>query len=561
MESIRIYKHIFKLSVLYYKSSKLHLTLMFLAIVFIGFLTTSLPYLMKVIVDTASESNVQFQLQNFVSFKNLYLLVVIYSSVWLFSQLIEWIKNIFSSYLSSSLESSIIIASLDNFLRIEKRLQDKIDIGVFNSDVSRASLSFSTLTSSFIVVIIPIIFQLLFITSILYLNVNIYYAVSFFVFTVLIFIFSNKLNKNSKKYFEPLYNTKNKLNSYFLEKISNSYEIKINNSIDFEINKFKDNSKEFINQTYTSNLKIGILMIYQILSIFLFLLLFLVVSIYLFSNNNITSGDLVMITSYIMMLTSPFLRISQQLMLINGQITSIEKLINYFNFNKYKLSNDKYDCSKELFRFSNCNLTIGGKTISDFNLSILSGRFYIIVGDSGIGKSTILNYMSGLYKINSGKLTYKNLDISDIFSSKIFNEVSFVSQNPLIFNGTLRENLIYNSPYSYTDDYLLDILEVFNLKNILDVNSITLNDNIDKIHKSFSGGEKQRLSIIRAFLKKPKLLVLDEPTSALDKYTALKVIEFLRSHVETLVVVSHSDYFLNIADEIINMNEKLKNSI
>ncbi|MBN6530105.1 ABC transporter ATP-binding protein [Acinetobacter pittii] len=561
MESIRIYKHIFKLSVLYYKSSKLHLTLMFLAIVFIGFLTTSLPYLMKVIVDTASESNVQFQLQNFVSFKNLYLLVVIYSSVWLLSQLIEWIKNIFSSYLSSSLESSIIIASLDNFLRIEKRLQDKIDIGVFNSDVSRASLSFSTLTSSFIVVIIPIIFQLLFITSILYLNVNIYYAVSFFVFTVLIFIFSNKLNKNSKKYFEPLYNTKNKLNSYFLEKISNSYEIKINNSIDFEINKFKDNSKEFINQTYTSNLKIGILMIYQILSIFLFLLLFLVVSIYLFSNNNITSGDLVMITSYIMMLTSPFLRISQQLMLISGQITSIEKLINYFNFNKYKLSNDKYDCSKELFRFSNCNLTIGGKTISDFNLSILSGRFYIIVGDSGIGKSTILNYMSGLYKINSGKLTYKNLDISDIFSSKIFNEVSFVSQNPLIFNGTLRENLIYNSPYSYTDDYLLDILEVFNLKNILDVNSISLNDNIDKIHKSFSGGEKQRLSIIRAFLKKPKLLVLDEPTSALDKYTALKVIEFLRSHVETLVVVSHSDYYLNIADEIINMNEKLKNSI
>lgn len=561
MESIRIYKHIFKLSVLYYKSSKLHLSLMFLAIVFIGFLTTSLPYLMKVIVDTASESNVQFQLQNFVSFKNLYLLVVIYSSVWLLSQLIEWIKNIFSSYLSSSLESSIIIASLDNFLRIEKRLQDKIDIGVFNSDVSRASLSFSTLTSSFIVVIIPIIFQLLFITSILYLNVNIYYAVSFFVFTVLIFIFSNKLNKNSKKYFEPLYNTKNKLNSYFLEKISNSYEIKINNSIDFEINKFKNNSKEFINQTYTSNLKIGILMIYQILSIFLFLLLFLVVSIYLFSNNNITSGDLVMITSYIMMLTSPFLRISQQLMLISGQITSIEKLINYFNFNKYKLSNDKYDCSKELFRFSNCNLTIGGKTISDFNLSILSGRFYIIVGDSGIGKSTILNYMSGLYKINSGKLTYKNLDISDIFSSKIFNEVSFVSQNPLIFNGTLRENLIYNSPYSYTDDYLLDILEVFNLKNILDVNSITLNDNIDKIHKSFSGGEKQRLSIIRAYLKKPKLLVLDEPTSALDKYTALKVIEFLRSHVETLVVVSHSDYYLNIADEIINMNEKLKNSI
>lgn len=561
MESIRIYKHIFKLSVLYYKSSKLHLTLMFLAIVFIGFLTTSLPYLMKVIVDTASESNVQFQLQNFVSFKNLYLLVVIYSSVWLLSQLIEWIKNIFSSYLSSSLESSIIIASLDNFLRIEKRLQDKIDIGVFNSDVSRGSLSFSTLTSSFIVVIIPIIFQLLFITSILYLNVNIYYAVAFFVFTVLIFIFSNKLNKNSKKYFEPLYNTKNKLNSYFLEKISNSYEIKINNSIDFEINKFKDNSKEFINQTYTSNLKIGILMIYQILSIFLFLLLFLVVSIYLFSNNNITSGDLVMITSYIMMLTSPFLRISQQLMLISGQITSIEKLINYFNFNRYKLSNDKYECSKELFRFSNCNLTIGGKTISDFNLSILSGRFYIIVGDSGIGKSTILNYMSGLYKINSGKLTYKNLDISDIFSSKIFNEVSFVSQNPLIFNGTLRENLIYNSPYSYTDDYLLNILEVFNLKNILDVNSITLNDNIDKIHKSFSGGEKQRLSIIRAFLKKPKLLVLDEPTSALDKNTALKVIEFLRSHVETLVVVSHSDYYLNIADEIINMNEKLKNSI
>lgn len=554
MEKLKTYLKMLHITLNYYKNMKKHIFLIILLLAIISLLNSLLPFFMKKIIDATNSNESIINFHNLLSLKNIYFLTIIYSFAWLLSQILDWTKGIFDSFILSKIESSIIIYSLNDFLMINKKSQDKIDIGIFNSDVSRASDAFATLNSTLFFILLPVFLQLLFMAYILYNNVGLIFALLFVLSTILVFCISNLINRKSKKYFEPLYDARNKLNSSFLEKIQRHYDIKTSNSIDFEKNNFKNNAEKYVKQNVYSNYKIGLLMIIQVLFIFIFLFLFLLSSIYLFSKNRITSGDFVMISSYIVMLTSPFLMISQHIMLINGHMVSLNKLDKYFKLEKDHLNDDVFLDAPYFFKFNNVEFSIGDNIIENFNLTIEKNKMYVIIGKTGIGKTTLINYMLGLYKINSGNLFYKNLDISKNFSNVIFNEVSFSGQNNSLYNGTLRENLLHNSKYDFSDDILINHLEKFDLLNIITNNNLTLDSHIDEVLKTFSGGEKQRLNIIRAYLKKTDLLILDEPTSALDEPTAVKVLSFLRANVKSLIVISHSQYCIDMADEIIDLN-------
>lgn len=561
MSFFKTYINIWNISNQYYKKSKYHLFLFSIIIAFSSLLTSLLPYLMKLIIDSANDKTILSKVSDLLSTHTLYLLVIIYAITWLSSQILDWTKNIFSSYINSSLESSIIFHSLNSYLTTTKRNQDKIDIADYNSDVDRASNAFTVLTMTVFFVFLPVLIQLVSMSYILSKNINISFSIFFILFALLIFIISNRINKNSRKYFEPLYKSRNILNSFFIEKIQNSNDIKANHSYNYEEHKFKKNIENFVNQTFTSNYKIGILMILQIIFIFLYLISFLLFSVLLFNQNKISAGDFVMIGSYILLLTTPFLMISQQIMLINGHLVSIEKIFKYFNLEKDIFSNEVFLDNDCLFEFRNCKVLIGNDSLENFNLKIYKNKVYAITGKTGIGKSTLINHLLGIYKVESGTLFYKTLNITKSYSKIIFNEVAFVGQTASIYNGTLRENLVYNSEVNYEDEYLYKLLDKFDLHTILIKNKLSLDSDINELHKSFSGGEKQRLNILRAVLKKPKVLILDEPTSALDQSTATKIMHYLKENIESIIFITHSAYFIKFADDIINMDEFKKNEV
>ena len=115
--------------------------------------------------------------------------------------------------------------------------------------------------------------------------------------------------------------------------------------------------------------------------------------------------------------------------------------------------------------------------------------------------------------------------------------------------------MVHSSAYTYTDDELQIWLNRFHLSSLLKEKQLNLDDDLQDIYKSFSGGEKQRISIIRALLKRPQLLIMDEPTASLDERTSLELIPILREHVSTIFMISHASYALHFADEIIDFNE------
>jgi ATP-binding cassette subfamily B protein len=149
------------------------------------------------------------------------------------------------------------------------------------------------------------------------------------------------------------------------------------------------------------------------------------------------------------------------------------------------------------------------------------------VGPSGSGKTTLMKLLVGLYRPQEGEILYNGYDEEDIDFEDLRNQIGFVTQDTQLFSGTIRENLMFVNPAA-TEQDLLDVLRKAAGQNLLARAEKGLDTMIGEGGLKLSGGEKQRLSIARALLRKPKLLLFDEATSALDSLTEEEISDTIR---------------------------------
>lgn len=529
-----------------YTKIYIHALLLLFITILISALTTFLPYLMKLIVDSSNN----ILITNLVDKNNLILLLAIsFSTAWIALKILTWSSNIFSAYFMVNIEANIIFSSFSNFINSKMDFVNRIDIGILNSDVQRASLAFGQIIYTIFLVILPVIIQFLLVISVISVKINFSFTVFFSVATIVIFLLTLMLISKSGSYFNEIYEADNEQSKFFLEKVNSVYNIKSQGAGNFEILKFGKICENYISRVFYGNLKIGMLMIYQVAAVGLFLTGSMIYAVYMFNNNQFTAGDFVLISSYIIELSAPLVLVSQNLMQTNGHFISIEKLEKYFNSPKEIILEKNYQLENLYYKFDNVSYSVNGvEILKNFSFEIPKGAFLVIKGETGSGKSSFINLLLGINKIDSGKLFFGDLDISNSFSSKIHDTISFVPQKSFIFSGTVRENILYNNNLSYSDEELITVLKEFNLYKILVNNNISLDSSIDELFKFFSGGEVQRFNLVRAILAKPEVLILDEPTSALDSVMAKKVFDIIKNNVSTLIVISHSDSLIKLAD-------------
>lgn len=556
-QDIQNYKFLWQVSKENYKKQKGSMFLMFLLVMFTAFFTTLLPYLLKIIIDySAQEYN--FSLDIRLPFNFLYLIVLAYAAAWLANELCNWTKNIFSAYLMVDFKGALIFAGLKNYLNLKKDEQDQIEAGTVISDLARGSSAFGEINLTLLLHLGPIIFQLVMIFAVLFTTISLVFSISFLLVAIGIFLVSFHINKTSSSLFDSMYQKDNQVNSHLIHQISNSYEIKVKNAVPFQLSKFNDTLNLYITTAKDRNKKIGLLMISQLFLIFLFLLIFMLFTVFLSTEKQLTPGAFVLISTYIIQLTNPFLAVSQSLMRLNGNFVALAKYRKYFDLNKENYTHSIVQDSNVLFQFINAKFLLGKRAVDHFNLTILANKTYVVIGQTGLGKTSLMNYLMGVYQIQSGQLLYKNIDISQNFSKHIFDEVVYVAQQPVIFPYSLRDNLVYNSSHIYEDSYLLQMLDQFNLLHILKKHQLTLDDDLTEIYKNFSGGEKQRICILRGLLARPQLIILDEPTAALDVDTAKNILEYIQQVVPSVIMITHSPYAMELADEVVDL-EKLLN--
>ena len=198
----------------------------------------------------------------------------------------------------------------------------------------------------------------------------------------------------------------------------------------------------------------------------------------------------------------------------------------------------------------------GPRQLDQLNLAIEAGSFVGLVGLSGSGKSTVVQLIDGLYRPRSGRVFIDGLDISQVQLSSLRQQVGFVPQESILFEGSVLDNLRLNHPeapleavmaaarVACADDFISDLPEGYLTP-------------VGERGGGLSGGQKQRLAIARMLLMNPRLLILDEATSALDADTERRLVEQLRQHVRgrTLLFVTHRLGNLRQADRILVMEQ------
>ena len=196
------------------------------------------------------------------------------------------------------------------------------------------------------------------------------------------------------------------------------------------------------------------------------------------------------------------------------------------------------------------------KVISDINLTIPKGMNIALVGQSGSGKSTLANLICRFYDVNDGEIFFDNINICELKKKSLRQLIGLVTQDSILFNDSIKNNMLIAKPDA-TDEEIINSLKIANAWEFIKILPGKIETNIGDSGNKLSGGQKQRLSIARAVLKNPPILILDEATSALDSESEKLVQDALDKLMKnkTSVVIAHRLSTIQKADMIVVLNK------
>ncbi|MCC8359194.1 ABC transporter ATP-binding protein [Salinimicrobium sediminilitoris] len=194
--------------------------------------------------------------------------------------------------------------------------------------------------------------------------------------------------------------------------------------------------------------------------------------------------------------------------------------------------------------------------LKNFSIAVPKGSTVALVGQSGSGKSTIANLVTRFYDVNEGAIKIDGIDIRNMTKKSLRNLMGLVTQDSILFNDTIRNNVGLGKDNA-TDEEIIDALKIANAWEFVKDLPLGLDTNIGDSGNKLSGGQKQRLSIARAVLKNPPIMILDEATSALDTESERLVQKALENMMKnrTSIVIAHRLSTIQNADQIVVMQK------
>lgn len=219
----------------------------------------------------------------------------------------------------------------------------------------------------------------------------------------------------------------------------------------------------------------------------------------------------------------------------------------------YEIADGSVDFNKVDFKYFE---SAEKNTLEDIELHIKSGQFIGILGATGSGKTSVVNLISRLYDVKDGSVLVGGVDVRDYDLKTLRDSVSVVLQKNVLFSGTIASNLKWGNKEA-TDEEMVQALTHAQALEVLRGSEDGLNRRVEQGGANFSGGQKQRLCIARALLKKPKILILDDSTSAVDTKTDRLIRKSLKEDLPemTKIVIAQRISSIEDADQIVVMND------
>ena len=360
-----------------------------------------------------------------------------------------------------------------------------------------------------------------------------------FVGYMLIFIITNILLKFLYKIKEKILNSEELFNHFLVRGFMEMLVFRMSKQFPSEIKKTRSAKENIVSSKVKMN------MIHEaFFTIFALLVAMLDIGIlfYAWKTKNLTVGSIVALIALIENAYTPiaiFNVLYVQYKLDKASYKRFEEFLDLKDDNQLRNGNA---INTDIGEIAIKNLSFQyeeRKIIDDLSLFIKRGQKIAFVGESGSGKSTVIKILLGLLKYNQGEICLGDMELSGICLNNLYDKVSYISQDVPVFDGTIKENLVFEKNVS--KEQMLDALSEVQLSHLVENLAEGLDTEIGEKGTCLSGGEKQRLAIARLWFENPELVILDEATSAMDNLTEEIVMKSVMQKMKdkTVIAIAH----------------------
>ena len=370
------------------------------------------------------------------------------------------------------------------------------------------------------------------------------------------------ISKAAMKYFDRAFKRYDDLNESVQENVSAIRVVKAYVREDYEKKRFSKAAQNI----YDVFVKAESLVVYNSplmqFTVYACILLISWLGAHMVVSSTLTTGDLMALLTYCMNILMNLMMLSMVFVMISLSLASARRISEVLNEQStlhnpkeplYDVPDGSISFKHVTFRYSD---TAETPVLSDINLDIKSGETIGIIGGTGSSKSSLVNLISRLYDTDTGSVIVGGHDVREYDMDTLRNKVAVVLQQNVLFSGTILENLRWGDKNATTDEWI-EACKMACADDFIDSFPDKYNTYIEQGGTNVSGGQKQRLCIARALLKKPRILILDDSTSAVDTATDSKIRAALAKTIPgtTKLIIAQRISSVMDADRIIVMND------
>ena len=349
-------------------------------------------------------------------------------------------------------------------------------------------------------------------------------AITAILSSILGFVLMMIVMSKSQKYFNEKQKRLGQLNGHIEEIYTGINVVKVSNAREYTKKEFDKLNKQLKTSNQKSQFLSGLMPpMMSFIGNFGYVAVCIVGAL-LTINDKITFGVIIAFMTYVRMFTSPLTQIAQAMTSLQSTAAAGERVFEFIDEQEMKKENPKHKLDKEKVKgnieFQNVVFTYDGNdkpTINNFSVKIKSGQKVAIVGPTGAGKTTIVNLLMRFYEINGGTIKIDNIDTKELSRQNVHELFTMVLQDTWLFEGTIKENIIYNRK-NIEDKQISEVCKEVGIDHFIKTlpegynSPVTGNDDI-------SSGQKQLITIARAMIENSPFLILDEATSNVDTRT------------------------------------------
>ncbi|CEP43517.1 peptidase domain-containing ABC transporter [Paraclostridium sordellii] len=359
---------------------------------------------------------------------------------------------------------------------------------------------------------------------------------------IIVYSFKSNIEKANRETMEK----NSKLTSYLIESLNGIETIKAFNSereVNLETEKrFIKFIKAIFKNECINNMQVSLKSLVQ--GIFAIAILW-IGSIQVL-NGKISFGELLTFNALLAYFLTPIENIINLQPTVQTALVAAERLSEILDLELEKSEQeDKKIKPKSLkgnIEFKNVDFRYGTRNLilKNINMTIKKGERIALVGESGSGKTTLAKLLLNFYQCEKGEILVNDYNLLDINVESLRDKIAYISQETFLFNGTILENLMLGNPY-LTYEEVIDACEKAQIHDFINSLPLRYNTLVEENGSNFSGGQKQRLSIARAILRKPEILIMDEATSNLDSITEKAIERTIHKFSEgmTTIIIAH----------------------